>query len=357
MPFKKASKKSVLLRLAIIGPPGSGKSVWALITSRAFGGKTAVIDTEKGSIDNYADLFDFDRELMLEHEVDEKGEPKRDERTKKIIEIPKPYGVDRFCGLISNAADAGYDNLIIDSLSHAWVGKGGILDEADEAAAKMRTYNTYAAWKKATPMHELLVNTILNYPGHIICTIRSKIAHEQQKDEKTGKSKIVKLGMAPIQRDTVEYEFQIVGECDYEHNMVITKSRVWTLTDQVLKPASSILTATGHGFTVPYMDWVNTDKVPEVPLDPALKINKPPKQKPFEKANEMETLRNRIIAGAKLVYLDKDGKYCKPHFDAALNKYCEVAKVEDCKDKEVLTAFIDHMMQKLKDDKKEEEAA
>ena len=58
--FKKATRTQSKLRLALTGPSGSGKSWGALILAKGMGGKTAVIDTERGSASLYSDLTEFD---------------------------------------------------------------------------------------------------------------------------------------------------------------------------------------------------------------------------------------------------------------------------------------------------------
>ena len=40
-----------------------------------------------------------------------------------------------------------------------------------------------------------------------------------------------KVGMAPVQRQGMEYEFTIVGDMDLDHNFVVSKSRIADLAD------------------------------------------------------------------------------------------------------------------------------
>jgi hypothetical protein len=56
----------------------------------------------------------------------------------------------------------------------------------------------------------------------------------QQKDDK-GYTKIQKVGMAPIQRDGFEYEFDVVMDMDTDHRGIISKTRCPELTDGVYK--------------------------------------------------------------------------------------------------------------------------
>ncbi|MCX8017657.1 MAG: ATP-binding protein, partial [Rhodocyclaceae bacterium] len=106
--FAKASKRQAKLRLAIAGPSGSGKTYSALAVASGIGGRIAVVDTEHGSASLYADRFDFD-----------------------VFEMTPPFAPERFVEAIQAAAKA-YDVLIIDSITHEWMGEGGILDIHDK---------------------------------------------------------------------------------------------------------------------------------------------------------------------------------------------------------------------------------
>ncbi|MBP8122147.1 MAG: AAA family ATPase [Caldilineaceae bacterium] len=52
-----------------------------------------------------------------------------------------------------------YDVVIVDSLSQAWSGKDGALDQVDKAAAKAFN-NKYAGWRDVTPKHNDMINAI-----------------------------------------------------------------------------------------------------------------------------------------------------------------------------------------------------
>ena len=115
--------------------------------------------------------------------------------------------------------------LIIDSLSHAWSGQGGVLEMHDQAAAASRSGNSFAAWREVTPAHNQLVDTILGAGLHIITTMRTKTAYDVVDDGK-GRKKPVKIGMAPVQRDGLEYEFTLVMDLSVEgHVATATKDR------------------------------------------------------------------------------------------------------------------------------------
>lgn len=208
--FKKAVKQDLKLRLAITGPAGSGKTYTALRIATAMGLSIAYIDTEHGSASKYGDLFDFD-----------------------VMEMQPPYNPERFVKGIQVAASEGYKVVVIDSLSHAWNGTGGILELVEEASTRTKG-NSYAAWKDVTPKHNALIEAIVGSDIHIIATMRSKMDYVQDKDDR-GKTTITKVGMAPVQREGFEYEFDVVMDMDIKHNGIITKTRCTALTDKVFR--------------------------------------------------------------------------------------------------------------------------
>ena len=184
--FQKATRKKAKLRLAICAPSGAGKTYSALMIASGMGKRIALIDTENGSGELYAHLCEYD-----------------------TCTIQQPYTVQKYLDAIHAAESAGYDVVIIDSLSHAWAGTGGLLEEVDKRAASSRSGNSYTAWRDITPMHNKLVDAILQSKCHIIATMRSKVAYELQVNDK-GKKVPVKVGLAPIQREGLDYEFTVV---------------------------------------------------------------------------------------------------------------------------------------------------
>jgi hypothetical protein len=209
--FKKAERKQSKLRLAICGCSGSGKSYSALqiakgLCSNDSNNKIAVIDTESGSSELYSHLANFD-----------------------VAILTPPFTPQRYIDLIHAAEKAGYSTLIIDSLSHAWQGAGGILEMHDKATTG-RT-NSFAAWGVVTPHHNALVEAILSSPLHIIATMRTKTAYEVVSEN--GRTKVNKLGLAPVQRDNMEYEFTVVFDLIAgSHTANVSKDRTGLFANQ-----------------------------------------------------------------------------------------------------------------------------
>lgn len=211
MAFKKATKKATSIKLAISGTAGSGKTYSALLIAKGLGGSTALLDTEGGSASLYADKFNFD----TWDESDPSG-------------FPPEY----FIRVIKAAEEAGYKNLIIDSLSHEWSGRGGCLELMDAIARSKYHGNTFTAWNDVTPRHNRLVDIMLNSKLNIIATMRSKSDYVINKDEKTGKSTPQKVGLATIQRDGMDYEFTTMFELDRDsHIASVSKDRTSLFSD------------------------------------------------------------------------------------------------------------------------------
>ena len=202
--IRKATRRKAKLRLALLGPTGSGKTMSALKLAFGIGGKVGVIDTENGSADLYAHLGDYD-----------------------VITLEKPYTVQKYRDAISAFEQAGYDVIIVDSLTHAWAGDGGLL--AKQGQVEKRVGNSFAAWREITPDHNALVEAMLSSPAHIIGTMRVKTEYVLEENDR-GKKVPRKVGLQPVQRDGMEYEFTVVMDVDADHKASASKDRT-TLFD------------------------------------------------------------------------------------------------------------------------------
>ena len=138
------------------------------------------------------------------------------------INLEAPYSAARYLEAIDLAEQAGVEYLVIDSLSHAWTGEGGLLDVQGNVAK--RSGNSYTAWREVTPLHNRLVDRILQCTMHVAVTLRTKTEYVIE-DTGNGKKTPRKIGMAPVFRDGVEYEFTIFFELDQSHAAAATKDR------------------------------------------------------------------------------------------------------------------------------------
>lgn len=207
--IQKATKEGTKARIAISGVSGSGKTYSSLQIATGLAGKKGkicFIDSENKSARKYADRFNFD-----------------------VIDLPKK-NILTYGEAIDVAADAGYDVLIIDSMSHAW-------DELVEEVNRLSTSskfrgNTWAAWSYGTPKQRAFIQHILDFPGHVICCFRVKT--EWVVDE-VARNRPVKVGLAPISGKGIEFEFDINLEIDSQHNAMVSKDRTGRWQDQMIE--------------------------------------------------------------------------------------------------------------------------
>lgn len=206
--FATATRAKSKARIALIGASGSGKTLSALYLAYGFTkdwGKIALIDTEHERGRFYANRDDLKTGAFL------------------YAALTPPYSADRYIQYVNEAAQAvGEDGvIIIDSFSHAWDNEGGVLDYKSEVV-KHQGKNDYTAWADATKVQNNLVNTILSVNAHTIITMRTKMAYAMEENDR-GKMQPVKLGLAPVQRENTEYEFDICLLIDRTHTATVSK--------------------------------------------------------------------------------------------------------------------------------------
>ena len=206
--FEPVTRAKSKARIALTGPSGSGKTLSALYLAFGITGdwsKVALIDTEHERGRFYANREDFKTGSYL------------------YQTMTPPYTPDKYIDYVQSAAQAvGSDGVVIvDSFSHAWDNEGGVLDIKSEIA-KQRGKNDYTAWDEAGKIQNNLVNTILSADCHTIITMRAKMAYAMEVNDR-GKTVPVKIGLAPVQRENTEYEFDIVFQLDRQHIASLSK--------------------------------------------------------------------------------------------------------------------------------------
>jgi len=226
MELRKAERKQAKIKMGLQGPSGSGKTMSALLI--AFGmtndwSKIAVIDTENHSADLYAHLGDF-----------------------QVLPLSQPFDPEKYAEAISVCEKAGMQVIVIDSISHEWEGKGGILDIHGAMLG-----NSFTNWAKVTPRHNDFVQKILQSPCHVIATIRSK--QDYVLSEKNGKMVPEKVGLKGVTREGLDYEFTVVFDLDIKHNASASKDRTGMFMD---KPTFIISNKTGERI----IRWCQTGK-------------------------------------------------------------------------------------------------
>lgn len=219
-----AVRPKLKARLMLSGPSGAGKTWTALTIAQALTkgdmSKVLVIDTEKDSALTYADQFPG------------------------FIHLPwdAPYSPTELAQTMHEAGRDGVEVIITDSLTHFWTKAGGTLDLADAR---------FGGWKTARPAQEEMVDAILGTTAHVIVCVRSKVEYTQVYNEKTRRQEVKKLGMAPQQDGTLDYEMNIAAEMDLEHNLFIGKSRTVDIpVGRVYNPG------TAAAFAEHYAEWL-----------------------------------------------------------------------------------------------------
>lgn len=220
--FRKAQKKKSRLRLGISGPAGAGKTMSALLI--AYGicmdwDKICIIDSENESGDVYENYRRNGIDIGIYN----------------VISLKAPYTAEKYIEAIHLAEKNGMEVIIIDSLTHCWAGKGGLLEQ--KGLIEDKTKNGWAAWRSITPMHNALVETMLSTSCHMIATLRAKMEYVQEYNEEKKKQEVRKLGMGSIARDGMEYEFLTFFDIDTNHYATSTKDRTGMFDGKIFKPS------------------------------------------------------------------------------------------------------------------------
>ena len=263
--IRRAERKKSKLRLALTGPSGSGKTYSALQIAKGLGGKICVIDTEYRSSDLYSHLVEY-----------------------SVIDIVAPFDPSKYIAAIDEIEKAGYDTIIIDSISHCWDGEGGLLDQQAKIPG-----NSYTAWRQITPKQNRLIEAILQSKCHVIATMRSKQDYVLETDS-SGKQVPKKVGMAPVQRDGIDYEFTTVFDIDLKHVAHTSKDR----TDQFNDFHEKLSESVGERF----LDWLESGAEVSAEQEPApekkqpknyvLRETSPPDQKSVDHGMMLNSLIN-----------------------------------------------------------------
>lgn len=263
MTFQKATRKRAKLKLATAGPSGSGKTYSALRLAAGLGSKIAFIDTENNSASLYSDRFQFD-----------------------VMDMAPPFTHEKFVAGVNDAVAGGYDVLVIDSASHLWEGILAYKDSLDK-----RGGNSYTNWNDAGKRFKEALDAVLQAPLHVICCMRSKMDYAQEKDDR-GKTTIRKVGLAPIMRDGIEFEFTTVFDIDMAHHAKTSKDRTGLFRDNIFQ----ITEQTGKDL----LAWMESGAPPVVADPPTIGGSNPDIARPVaakwtdEQKNEAGAYRSDI---------------------------------------------------------------
>lgn len=202
--FEDAERIKCKASIMIEGLSGKGKSGLALIIGYYLAGqdwtKVFDIDTENGSAKLFSDIGASIGDTF--------GKFKVGNFTPDLGYKPSNYLAFRDAAIAEGA-----EVVISDSISHAWMYKGGVLDLLNDAKKSNKRYerDSYAAWSDETVAKEKLAifDLIRDPRAHIITTVRVKEKLEYGTDE-NGKSKMISLGEQQIMQGDTKYEPDLV---------------------------------------------------------------------------------------------------------------------------------------------------
>lgn len=198
--FRKVERQKVKASIMIEGIQGTGKSGLALAFAKVLANdwsKVYAIDTENQSLD----LFDG---VKLNT-----GEAVKD-FNKVDLTVDDGYAPSNYMTLREQAIADGAEVVIMDSISHMWNRKGGLLDKVSEAQAN--GLDSYRSWgtDENRKEKELIFDLVRSPKAHIITTVRDKEKFGMEFDETRGKNKVVSLGEQQVQQEGLKYEPDLV---------------------------------------------------------------------------------------------------------------------------------------------------
>lgn len=227
-----AVREMLIGSIALIGPSGSGKTLSALMIAKGmmdqkYGDtitdaekwqKIGFIDTEHKRAKIYANTSRFGIEIG----------------SFKHLDFTAPFTVDRLDHAVKILKGQYKVEVIIsDSITHFWEGDEGLLD------LQQKMGGNFQAWRTVNPHYNAFVSlaTGERHDIDMINCIRAKQEYQVSQNE-TGKLKVEKLGLKPQQRDSLEYEFQIVFSIDMSHVATTLKdnSGYFETMPQVITP-------------------------------------------------------------------------------------------------------------------------
>lgn len=186
--------KEIQIIVGLGGASGSGKtwSAMEIATGLAGGKKFYVIDTESGRARHYKKHFNFDRG-----------------------DLTPPFTPRAYLEALETVEKMRYPVVVIDSMSHVWMGDGGchdwhesILDRMAGDDYKKRDACNVAAWVKPKMAHKQMIQKFLRLKCHLVLCFRAEEKTSIFTEEKDGRKKttIVNNGWQLICEKHTPYE-------------------------------------------------------------------------------------------------------------------------------------------------------
>ena len=210
--LQKATKVLKPLKGFLYGPTASGKTYSSLQIANGFVQSIrncseeeaykhiVLIDTEYGRGSLYAGMGEYN-----------------------YIECPAPYETEKLVAIIKELNDMPeIDVIVIDSLTHFWSKKGGILEQ--KTIADSKGGNSYTNWNVYTSKFNAMIDTILESPKHILMTARAKTDTVMVENAK-GKMEPKTYGLKAELREGFEFECDFTFNVDKEsHSLIVEKN-------------------------------------------------------------------------------------------------------------------------------------
>ena len=263
---KKAVREKIYVKIALMAPSGGGKTYGSL---RLATGMAKEIEKETGK----------KAKILLANTEQKRGYYYADEFDYDIVDIDAPHEPEKYVSLIDFAVKSGYDILILDSSSHEWEGRGGVLEIWNKAGGQ------YQHWKNITPRHDKFIHAIADSPIHIIATMRGKDQYEMSKDEK-GKTTVQKLGIGAKQREGFEYEFTCTFLIDQKTNCAEAQKD----NTHIFENDGVVKLTEDHGARL--IQWANEGDEDFTPVN----RNENPDSAP---SSDLDTIKKQIVAKCK----------------------------------------------------------
>lgn len=200
------------IKTLLYGPTYSGKTLCSLYLAAGF------VMAERKCTEEEA----YKHIVLIDTEYG-RGALYKDVGPYNYLQIEAPYYVEKLIAHINELSLMDeIDVIIIDSFTHFWVKKGGILDQ--KAQRDKQGGNSYTNWQEFTAKFNETVDTILAAPKHIFCTARAK--SDTALEDINGKKVPKTYGLKPELREGIEFDFDIVFNVDKETHSLITDKGV-----------------------------------------------------------------------------------------------------------------------------------
>jgi hypothetical protein len=123
------------------------------------------------------------------------------------------------------------------------MGTDGMLEQVDKAARTSQDRHGMSGWKIMRPVERQMIEALLAYPGHVICTLRVKTDWVEGENSR-GKRQMMRVGTKAEQREGLEYEFDLVASMDLANELTVVKSRCPALSGEIVSRPGRVFAET-----------------------------------------------------------------------------------------------------------------